>query len=126
MKMFENVCILHLWRAIHIIENKLKECPNSKRIDWKSLCSNPKAIHIIENELLSNPKSKKIHYGILSENPNSIHIIETLNEKLLDKLWHYYNSERREDSICKNPNAIHIIEKEIYKKNNGYKTSINT
>lgn len=77
-----------------------------------------KLIFSSKNYLLSNPKSKKIHYGILSENPNSIHIIETLNEKLLDKLWHYveYNSERQVDSICKNPNAIHIIEKEIYKK----------
>jgi hypothetical protein len=113
---WSNLCLNP--NAIHIIENKLKECPNSKRINWSNLCSNPKAIHIIENELLSNPKSKKIDYGILSENPNSIHIIETLNEKLLDKLWHYC-PDRQYTSICKNPNAIHIIEKEIYKKNKG-------
>lgn len=105
------------------------QLPYSKKINWKSLSSNPKAIQLLtakameEKEMLTKKPDEfkilhsndKIDWEYLSANPKAIKLLETYPENI--DLY----------GLCKNPNAVKLIRKnmELFTQNNWRDLSLN-
>ena len=87
-------------RATKLIEEKLKQEPNSPDINWQKLSINPKMVHIL------NDMPEKIWWHSLAQNPNAMHLLEQRAIKYKNiwstEMWEY---------ISAHPNAMGILEK---------------